>query len=150
MVEGKFHVLIIYSPESSSLASLAASMIPMFDRRRFAVSAVPAVQLTAPHLLDADLLLFGSNDEANFTHGGYAGFREVLGDTRLSGRLAALYSTISEISLKNLKLMLKGTEVTLADDGFIIRSAWDDPRTAGILRKWIGHVVKTHDEIARI
>ncbi|WP_455382582.1 hypothetical protein [Salinispira pacifica] len=150
MADGKYQVLIVYSPESSSLASLASSMIPMFDQTRFVVTAVPAARVSVPQLLEADLLLFGSNDEANFSHGGYAAFREMLGDTRLSGRLAAFYSTISEISLKNLKLMLKGTGVTLADDGFIIRSAWDDPRTAGILRKWIGHIVKTHDEIARI
>jgi len=150
MTDGKYEVLVVYSPESSSLASLASSMITMFDQVRFETSAVAAPEITVPQLLSADLLLFGSNDEANFVHGGYRGFRELLNGTRLSGRLAALFSTISEISLKNLKLMLKGTDVTLADDGFIIRSAWDDPRTEGILRKWINHVVKTHDEIARI
>ncbi len=150
MTDGKYQVLIVYSPESSSLASLALSMITMFDPARFDSFSVAAREISVPRMLSADLLLFGSNDEANFAHGGYADFRELLNETRLSGRLAALFSTISEISLKNLKLMLKGTDITLADDGFIIRSAWDDPRTEGILRKWIGHVVKTHDEIARI
>lgn len=129
---------------------MASSMISLFDPNRFLVNVVPATQATALQLLSCDILLLGSNDEANFAHGGFQSFRQNLGDMKLSGRLAALFSSISEISLKNLKIMLKGSEITLADDGFIVRSAWDDPKTEGILRNWVGHVVKTHDEIARI
>ena len=150
MTNGKFQVLIVFSPVHSSLSSLATSMAQLFDDSRFIVSSVAAAEVTVAQLLSADVLLLGSNDESNFAHGGYEYFRQELGDTKLSGRLAALFSSISEISLKNLKIMLKGSGITLADEGFIVRSAWDDPKTERILRRWIGHVVKTHDEIARI
>lgn len=150
MANGKYPVLIVFSPESSSLSTVSNSMAPIFDPSRFAVTVLPAARATISDLLGAEILVFGSNDEANFSHGGFASLREALAAADLGRRTAGLFSSISSISVQNLNIMLKDTGVQLIDAPLLIKSSWDDPKTGEVLKDWVKRLLAAHEQTLRI
>ncbi len=150
MTTGRYQVLVVFSPESSSLATVADAMVPMFDSERFVVTVRPAVRACVTDLFAADIIVFGSNDEANYSDGGFADFKESLSGVRLSGRIGAAFSSISNISIRNLDIMLKETGILMVPEPFLIRSSWDDPKTRADVLDWVGLIMRTHEQTVHI
>lgn len=143
MINGRYQTLIVFSPESSSLSCVSDTLVKMFDPARFDVSVIPAVKASIADFFRSDIILLGSNDEANFSYGGFSELKESLAGVPLGGRIGAAFSSISQISIRNLDIMLKETRILMVPGSLLIRSSWDDPRTREVLREWVGTILDT-------
>lgn len=116
----KLKVIVVYSPETGDIKSLAEKIGHEYKEAGCIVTIKPAVKVTIPEINAAQLLVFGSEEEgASFPDGGFKEIVRTFTGINLVQKNGVLFSYSKQTAIDGLKAMVKDTGLKLHVSDFI-------------------------------